>query len=450
AYPSAPQSWAARFSYELGLFDPDSISAAHRAEFARLERAFIETSQPDPSAMAWLGIYAIDLGYLDSAERWIAGARSRGPTVPAVVMGETILLMVKHGHTPAELLPALENLWGRLPKRSGRVAHAGWQAAIAAGDMSATVRWADRYLRERPSEELALLPAVSAAEELRPQLRRWLEEFVAAPGRWNENDRPLHLPVHAYLKTVAERLQRAAAESAALAAGEGNTLEARRLAILGADLSWQPESLVQIARILISTRDSIEGLRILARAEADPGARPAVAVSPLTEIDSGWPDRVAEARSALREYVMDGAIIRYLPDDMRLLGPEGRVPFSEILEGHSTVVAFLSRYCAPALTDAARMPALAERVAELGADLVVVNIDNSPDLDAYLAAVGYNGAVYRDDRGEARSAFQSSATADYFVLDSAGRVRFEHSGFDELARQIWVLQSSEAPATVSD
>ena len=148
---------------------------------------------------------------------------------------------------------------------------------------------------------------------------------------------------------------------------------------------------------------------------------------------------------------MAGGVIRYLEADPRLQQDGSIVRFSSLHAGQPTVVSFFSRYCAPALDDAERLPALAAALEEVGARLIVVDVDNTGTLEPYLEALGYHGPVYRDHRGEARSVFHSTNTADFFVVDASGRVRFEHSSPGEILRQVWAISPpSDASSVIAD
>lgn len=399
--------------------------------------------------MAWLGVYALDLDNMDSAELWIERAFAIEES-PAIADAYALLLSVRHASDPSDRLEAMEALWERYASRVA--SHAGWQAAIATKNSEAILRWSDRYVEERPREALTLVPSAYATPELRPRLVSQVRTFLTSPEPWTSDARALHLPIDAHLRRQARLFQSAMGTGAMLAAEAEDPFHARALAELGLDLAWESDALLRFARVLWSAGDHERALEALVRAEADPMTAVAAASAPwAADRGTDWSARLAGAQQDMRQYVMVDGVIRYLKKDPVLLVEGSRTTLSSIHGGEPTVIAFLSRYCAPALEDARLLPDLGAALEDMGARLVVVSVDNTAALDSYLETVGYDGPVYRDDRGDARSAFQSSQTADFFVMDASGRVRFEHSSPEELLRQVWAIRTpSGAPPAVTD
>jgi hypothetical protein len=84
---------------------------------------------------------------------------------------------------------------------------------------------------------------------------------------------------------------------------------------------------------------------------------------------------------------------------------------------------------------------LNDRLASQGAQVVtIVDQPFSKDLEQTLRVqrAGHLSVFY-DFRSDAHRAFSSFGTPDYYVLDSNGRVVFQHSSLEELPRQVAAL-----------
>jgi peroxiredoxin len=134
---------------------------------------------------------------------------------------------------------------------------------------------------------------------------------------------------------------------------------------------------------------------------------------------------------------------------VRLADAAGRTrDLKDLAAGRVTVVAFTSRFCAPALEDMPRLAAVRTRLERAGVRVLVVveEAGPSPALAAALAKAGLSGPVHFDTRHEASRAFNQWGTPNYFALDGDGRVRFEvtSSAEDVLAEAEALLAADRA------
>ncbi|HSH44222.1 MAG TPA: zf-HC2 domain-containing protein, partial [Longimicrobiales bacterium] len=114
AYPDAPQSWAMRFSFELSLFNRDSVFAEHRTQFRRLEKRLSREAAPAPEEMAWLATYAVGLEDLSSARTWVDRAAESG-FGPIVAEAEMLLVSNAFKGDTVGILQDLDSIWDRAP-----------------------------------------------------------------------------------------------------------------------------------------------------------------------------------------------------------------------------------------------------------------------------------------------------------------------------------------------
>ena len=447
-YPDAPQAWLHRLVAEQSLFDPDSLDAAYRARYRALERATLA----DPDAgdqLAWLAGLAITLGDPAGARRALdRAARDPAPASPIRIRSELLVEMLAERREPPALLPTIEGLWRRhgfLPPEAIRTAVI---TASRAGDPVALERWVERYLRLGYEEPIApyLTPMLG---RLDPSLLDRLEAHHRAildPA--NEGRRPLRFTVPEYARHNRAALQRVLTPLAALAGASGRAERAATLAAEAAELSWDTRSLERLGDVLLEAGDTASATVAYARAAADPlGAGP----PPSVRRAAGWEPSLALARVELESYVMEGAVVRY-PDGEAEVEAGGRVVrLASLLGGRPLVMVFTSPYSAPAIRELYGLGTLEGRVDSARADLVVVLLGADDPAGVRMRARLAGAVVVTDPEGDLQSTFQSSATPNYFVLDAAGRIRFEHSSLEEVPRQLAVLRNARSfPTPLTD
>ncbi len=79
-----------------------------------------------------------------------------------------------------------------------------------------------------------------------------------------------------------------------------------------------------------------------------------------------------------------------------------------------------------------------------GAAIVLFVVDEAPseDLKRYLATLEWTLPVYHDSRSSAMKAFNTFGTPAYYVIDRAGRIRFDEVGEEaELIAQVDAVRS---------
>jgi thiol-disulfide isomerase/thioredoxin len=133
---------------------------------------------------------------------------------------------------------------------------------------------------------------------------------------------------------------------------------------------------------------------------------------------------------------------------VRLLDMRGETrELRTLADGKVTVVAFWSRFCGPAVEDLPKLNAAAARLGGAGVRVVgiVEEASLSPELHAFLYAKHVTMPTYLDAWHEASRAFNQWSTPYYYILDPAGRVRFDVvNSADELLVRAEALRLSVA------
>jgi thiol-disulfide isomerase/thioredoxin len=120
---------------------------------------------------------------------------------------------------------------------------------------------------------------------------------------------------------------------------------------------------------------------------------------------------------------------------------------ADVVNSKVTVLMFWSPYCGFSLEPLHELDVLNDRLAPQGAQVVtIVDQPFSKDLEQTLQVHRAGRlSVFYDFRSDAHRAFSSFGTPDYYVLDSNGRVIFQHSSLEELPRQVAALLPSSSP-----
>jgi thiol-disulfide isomerase/thioredoxin len=146
---------------------------------------------------------------------------------------------------------------------------------------------------------------------------------------------------------------------------------------------------------------------------------------------------VATARAEIAARVRRAQVTRPVPAALRLVDGAG-APAS--LRGRPTVVVFAKSGCGFSLRALPQVQRLSAEFARGGVRTVVVT-DEAPsaELQAFFRGRGFTGPVLHDPWRSTHSAFGSSGTPEYFVVDAAGTIRFEYSSLAELPAQVEAL-----------
>jgi peroxiredoxin len=143
-----------------------------------------------------------------------------------------------------------------------------------------------------------------------------------------------------------------------------------------------------------------------------------------------WSARLDAARAELVERVLASGSTRSLAGGgaVRLMDVGGDTQeLRALADGKVTVVAFWSRFCLPAVQELPKLNAAAARLTSVGVRVIgiVEEASLSPVLHAFLYQKHVTMPTYLDAWHEASRAFNQWGTPYYYVLDPAGRVRFD-------------------------
>lgn len=457
-YPDRAESWSSLYDMEeavSGAASVDSLRRSHRPRFLAFHRALAAT-RPSAEELASMTFYSMALGDSALREYWQGRLLAEAPFHRPSLQLRLEALRRRYPEEPRLLLAALERLWTEEGDEVRDVASAGFAAARAAGDRTALLTWAERYVRTRPASagfvavELSRIPVVrlEGIERLRDELHR-LE-------RTDRDDRDLYLSV-AMQRQKDERSARrilAALGAALVATGDVRAgLDTLRAA---AESGWDPGAFRAAADALLAQGDTLAAVDMFARLAVDP-ATGAEAQDEIRKVawrhigTEGWQARIQEARERMHRQLLAETVRRPIRRDVQLANLAGeRTSFASLIGGKVALISLWACTCGMSDSDIARFGRLAADLEGRGVRVVVITrAAPAADLEAGLRAAGAPLPVYADPSGELLNQFGYWSTAQHFLMDAEGYVRFEYTTVDDALRHALVLMPARDSAGVT-
>ena len=468
-YPDDPEAGSMVPVFErwvLGEHIADSLLPGHRRRFAALQAAFGEKRELPARVMAGMAHFAIALDDSAAKHSWISRLEASYPNDPEVLFREenglasTYIKTQKQPNGFYEVLetqPAyfqqLESVWQRLEPTNSpyleSLAHNAFVHAMDARDTAHVRIWAGRsyrLARDVPGWSAYLGKEMLQYPTLRDTAEAWLRNGVHILAEGRDADRRLWATV-----SVQREMNRSAAQPILASLGqaliEDGHLDAGLDTLrLAASYGWNPQVLRSVAQALIARGDTAAALQSYARVVADPGTPIALKDSIRSIVgrdsDANWDLLVRNAAQEMRQSVLQRAAPRSLNGPFRLMTKSGAIhSLADVVNNKVTVLMFWSPYCGFSLQPLHDLDLLNDRLVPQGAQVVtIVDQPFSKDLEQTLRVqkAGHLSVFY-DFRSDAHRAFSSFGTPDYYVLDSNGRVIFQHGSLEELPRQVAAL-----------
>jgi hypothetical protein len=475
-YPDDPQAGSIVTVFErwvLGDRIADSLLPSHRRRFAALQSALSEKPGLPVRTLSGMEWFAIALDDSAASRFWRERLQRGFPNDPEVLFREENALADQYIKTQkdprgfyrvletrSEYFQKMEPLWQRAEPTHDRTLRSlalnAYGHAMEAKDTAALRVWASRFRqwdRDRTEMDAWLGKELLPYPTLRDTAKAWLRDGVRRLAGAPDAYRGLTL-------TVAEQQHRnrAAAQPILATLGsalieDGQTAAGLDTLRLAASYGWDAEVLRSIARALLARGDTNAALQSYARVVADPGTPATLRDSIdaiVTHAGAGnWAQLVSNATQEMRQSVLQRAAPRSLSGPVRFMTRSGETRrLTEVVSNQVTVLMLWSPYCVPSMERLHDLDLLRERLAPQGVQVVtVVDQPFSKDLEQALRVqrAGQLPVLY-DFRGDARRAFTSFGTPDYYVLDSSGRLMFAHSRLEELPRQVAALLPADSSA----
>jgi peroxiredoxin len=443
-YPDRVASWSGLLFYEklvLGESHLDSTLAAHKGRLKAFHDRLAPRASLTGDNLGWMLWYARSVGDSTLERYWRDRLEREAPASPLAVQERAIAIGYRalKDKDSVRALADLDRLWDEAGPAHGNLVNMGWSMAQRVGDSAGLVRWADHYLvmNRRDSSWIATVftryPALR--EEGMRRLRRQLHDLQTLNGSRRALER-----------TVDEQRTVDAASARQILVALGDALVASGRTTAGLDTlrlavreGWDVSLFRRVAEIERSSGDTAGALRLLALVAADPATEELTGAS----VDSAaWARLLQEGRGEMRRRLLDMAVRRGLPPEVRLERAGGSAARLDTLtRGRVTFVAFWSRHCGPSLEELPALERLSARLRKQGVAIVTITDERvSDDLQRFLAEQKLTFPVYADEWREASRAFNQWGTPSYFVLDADGLVRFEYHELNQIPAEVAVLQ----------
>ena len=443
-YPDRVASWSGLLFYEkfvLGESHLDSTVAAHQARLKAFHHRLAPRASLTADDLGWMLWYARSVGDSTLERYWRDRLEREAPGSPLAVQERAIAIGNRawNDKDSVRALADLDRLWDEVGPAHGNLVNVGWSMAQRVGEPAAIVRWADHYLVMNPRDSSWIATVFTRYPALREEgmqrLRRELRDFQTR----NDSRRALERTVDEQRTADAERARQllVALGDALVASGRTKAgLDTLKFAVRE---GWDVSLFRRVAEIERSTGDTAGALRLLAMVAADPVTEELTGAS----VDSTvWARLLQDGRSEMRRRLLDMAVRRRLPPEVRLEAAGGSAARLDTLtRGRLTFVAFWSRHCGPSLEELPALERLTARLRQQGVAIVAITDERvSDDLRRFLADQKLTFPVYADTWRQASRAFSQWGTPSYFVLDADGLVRFEYRELNQIPAEVAVLQ----------
>jgi hypothetical protein len=455
-YPGSIAVWSDLEFYEravLGREAADSIAAVRRPRVDSMVQRYQgqrEVPLGELSALVWRAHSARD----SVAEAyWYGRLEAVDPHDPQVAQIAAVRLAGRYWKSaPAVLMDSLEILWRRVAPLHGPgsiVASIGEQLAVQQGDSAAYGRWIDRLPGMSPARSGSMLVRMEGTrEEGMRRLRLALERPATADAR------PLSSTVAQFRRQVEEGRRRTLGTLGEALIAAGRVRPGLDTLALATAAGWDLPLLKRVAAQRLALGDTAGALPVQARIAVDPRT-PAAEAARIARVGTRrmgaarWASTRAAARAAMIREVMAGAEVQAIRGAPRVQDAGGAWrPVRETIAGKPTLLVFWSRNCGYALEAAGRIDSVAARLRAAGvATYLVTDEAPSPALAQVLAEKKFTIPVLHDSRRELGGSLRNFGTPTYYVLDPAGRVRFDRvNEVDDLLLQFAALDASRSAA----
>jgi hypothetical protein len=444
-YPDSVRGWTHRTFFEQQLLsgaEADSVGAVRTATIDRLvgqAKLAPRISYDDIGSIyyrAYSSMRRPGASRADSTEweYWWTRIQREYPTHGQRAQRLSLWMDVKHiGATAA--LDSLERLYALFaPLRGGEgrnLVSRGEAVATQLGDPARLRLWTERSLIGFADSARQIAVFLSAQPPFRTEGMQALRRLLRNEQLNGIVTRPLGRNASAQAKRVADvRRSLLAALGQALVAS-GDTRAALDTLRLASDGGWEPALFRELARSYALAGDSAGALVMQARLVVD-GRTSTSRRDSLVRVGERhvgterWTTLVSEARREMHAQLLDRSLSRVIASGASVHSRDGKEITLAMLTGNKTaLVIFWSRNCGYAIEALPEIRGLIERLAVAGTPVVFV-LDESPsaELDSVIASKQISWPVYYDTRTALGNAMRNFGTPHYYVLDAAGRIRF--------------------------
>jgi hypothetical protein len=445
-YPEQPRGVNALLSASLalgGAAKADSVHQAFRPRFEALDQRYANT--PVDADLMWqmvmLGNQVRDTAI---ARTWFDRMKREYPRDAGTIQLGVFAIFNKPMSDTARLRE-LDSLWAATGGASPQLLVNAFQLADKIGDDAAIERWGDR-LSGAPGGAVSAAVTYARHDRLRPKAEILLRNALAALPPVSNTDWQAATRSRTSQRNFAQgqwqlaTLGRARLRDGAAAAA----LDTLRRA---AALAWDPATFEALGDAALALGDTSEAVPAYGWAIADRRTSTTVADSLRARLGAaattpGFAAAVAEGEHMVRAADLSSTYRRSLGATATYADDRGaRHPLTDALGSGLSVIAVVSRNCAPSIADLPGLDRLRTRLAPLGIPLLTV-VEEAPNDAAAkdLVSRGFSGTVVFDDRAEVSHALRQYGTPQYFVIEGGKTMRIDRRRAEDLIGVIDALR----------
>ena len=447
-YPENPASIRFVMSDEAqlaGKSRADSITRLYRPRVSALHQK-LAASALDATTMWEMAMVGSEVGDTAIVNHWRRRMMREYPTDAGTIQ-QRVFAVSEHRMPKNERLREFDRIWDETGGQGIQLLANAFDLAVELGDSTDIARWGGRVIAHGSGYEstaasaYASLPAFRARGEdlLRASLRA---VPPVSASDWREAIRKSES------RSTGQRGQWQFQVLGKALLEDGRIAPARDTLRRAASLGWDARTLRALGDAELAAGDSTAAMTAWAWVVADSrtsAARADTLRGKLGGVARGpkWDAALSEGRALITAMTLKTAFRR--PFDARASFTDvagTRRTIGDVIGKRVSVVAFISRYCAPSIGDMASMDAVATMLKQRGVPLVAI-IDEMPSaaVAAELAAKGFKGNVGFDDRAEVSRNMRQAGTPHYFVVEDGHVIRFNARRAEDLIMLVEALRA---------
>ncbi len=453
-YPNRVLGWYLLAFAEDLVFGREGRSARirdHRVRLEEFDRKLSEALEADLEQAYGMLWYARDSGHGELARAWFSRLEAIDSGHPSVVNIRVNNLFEDKSIPTGEALGTLETLWDEVEAAEAKrdIADGGFMLARRSGEPEAILRWSKRLGEFSSIETRGMVGQVlvRTAQTIGAGIE-WLTSLIDELEARKDEFRPLGVSREQFSRDFEQRVSDMlmALGNAQIEQGDfGKALKnLERAALAG----WKTEHFEALAAAYRLIGDHDAAARAFAAASVDPG-REDVGRLPdwLADYKPGWSEIIARVEAEMVERTLAESVHGAKLSAIRLVEENGLpVVLDQLVGSDGAVVVFWSRYCGPSVVSMPRVAELSALLSSRKIPLLAITSDPEDAALSFLRQQNLEVRVLFDRSNEAKNAFGSWATPQYFVLDGQRRIRFAVSRIEDLMRQVAAIRREDQVA----
>ena len=217
-----------------------------------------------------------------------------------------------------------------------------------------------------------------------------------------------------------------------------------------AALGWEAPTMRALGDAALAAGDTSEAMNAYAWAVADSRTSADRADTLRAKLglpgqSAAWTNAVSAGRVLVGGLTLRTAVRRPFDASATYADLAGnRRSLKDVIRAPLSIVAFVSRHCAPSLTDVASLDRVTAALVQRGVPVLTLVGDETPNSDAVatLAKHGFSGRLAFDDRGEVSRRMRQTGTPHYFVVEDGKVIRYDARRAEDLLMLVETLHAS--------